>query len=285
MLSSTIFAAPLVLETDFGVSDGAVSAMKGVAYQVDPQTHISDLTHYIEPHNTWEASYRLYQTAKYWPKGTVFVIVVDPGVGTERKSIVAKSKTGQYFVTPDNGTLTLVEENIGIDEVRLIDEKVNRLPGSERSHTFHGRDVYAYTGARLASGKISFEEVGPKYEAPLVKHDIAKAHQEGHALIGSIPVLDIRFGNVWTNIPVQLMDKNSFKLNKKYRVTIFHKKKKVYDKEIPYLKSFGKVANGEELLYLNSLENLSIAVNQGNFAKRHHISVGPEWQVKIETKS
>lgn len=285
LFSGVVYAAPLVLETDFGVQDGAVSAMRGVAYQVDPEIHVSDLTHYIEPHNTWQASYRLYQTAKYWPKGTVFVIVVDPGVGTARKSVVAKSKTGQFFVTPDNGTLTLVEKYLGIDEVRLIDENVNRLPGSERSHTFHGRDVYAYTGARLASGKISFEDLGPIYKEPLVKHEVEVAKLNGGSLVGTIPALDVRFGNVWTNIPAKLMDTQNMELNKTYRVKIFHKKRKVYDKEIPYLKSFGKVEKGQELIYLNSLENLSIAVNQGNFAKRYQISVGPDWRVKIQLKS
>ncbi|MFP3520520.1 SAM-dependent chlorinase/fluorinase, partial [Pseudomonas sp. SIMBA_077] len=80
------------------------------------------------------------------------------GVGTDRKSVVLKTKNGQYFVSPDNGTLTLVAESLGIESVRQIDEKTNRLKGSEKSYTFHGRDVYAYTGARLASGAISFEQ-------------------------------------------------------------------------------------------------------------------------------
>ena len=98
----------LVLQTDFGLKDGAVSAMKGVSFAVDSNIKLFDLTHEIPAYDIWEAAYRLHQTAPYWPQGTVFVSVVDPGVGTERKSIVAKSKNGQYFVTPDNGTLTLI---------------------------------------------------------------------------------------------------------------------------------------------------------------------------------
>src|SRR6195952_1612920 len=134
----------VVFQSDFGLKDGAVSAMKGVATGVSTDLKLFDLTHEIPAYNIWEASYRLYQTVTYWPAGTVFVSVVDPGVGTSRKSVVLKTNTGQYIVTPDNGTLTLVSESLGIAEIRQIDENVNRRHGSEKSYTFHGRDVYAY---------------------------------------------------------------------------------------------------------------------------------------------
>ncbi|EQD96651.1 acetolactate synthase, partial [Helicobacter pylori PZ5004] len=140
-LSSVHADNALILQTDFSLKDGAVSAMKGVAFSVDSNLKIFDLTHEIPPYNIWEGAYRLYQTASYWPKGSVFVSVVDPGVGTNRKSVVLKTKNDQYFVSPDNGTLTLVAQTLGIDSVREIDEKANRLKGSEKSYTFHGRDV------------------------------------------------------------------------------------------------------------------------------------------------
>lgn len=140
----------LVFQSDFGLEEPAVASMKGVAYGVSPELKMFDITHEIPVFNIWEAAYRLNQTAKYWPAGTVFVSVVDPGVGTDRQSVVLKTKSGHFFVSPDNGSLTLVAETLGIAAVRKIDEAVNRLEGSERSHTFHGRDVYAYTGARLA---------------------------------------------------------------------------------------------------------------------------------------
>ena len=152
----------LVFQTDFGLADGAVSAMYGVAHKVDSELKIFNLTHDIPQYNIWEASYRLIQTIMYWAEGTVFVSVVDPGVGTDRKSVVVKTATGQYIVTPDNGTLTHVKRMCGIVEAREIDENINRLPNSGASYTFHGRDVYAYTGARLAAGIIDFEGVGPK---------------------------------------------------------------------------------------------------------------------------
>src|SRR3954471_20925881 len=150
----------LVFQSDFGLKDGAVSAMKGVAMGVSMDLKLFDLTHEIPPYNIWEAAYRLQQTAKYWPAGTVFVSVVDPGVGSQRKSVVLKTKSGHFFVSPDNGTLTLIAQSLGIDSIREIDESKNRLKNSNESYTFHGRDVYAYTGARLAAGVISFEEVG-----------------------------------------------------------------------------------------------------------------------------
>lgn len=150
----------LILQSDFGIEDGAVSAMKGVARMVSDNIFISDLTHDIPPYDIWVASYRLYQTVKYWPKGTVFVSVVDPGVGSDRRSIACLTKTGHYIITPDNGSLTHILHYEGIESVIAIDEVKSRLPHSEESHTFHGRDIYAYNGARLAAGQIEFEDLG-----------------------------------------------------------------------------------------------------------------------------
>jgi S-adenosylmethionine hydrolase len=195
----------LVFQSDFGLKDGAVSAMKGVASGVSKEIRIYDVTHEIPAYNIWEASYRLVQTAPYWPAGTVFVSVVDPGVGTERKSVVLLTETGHYFVTPDNGTLTLVAEQMGIKEVREIDEVTNRRKNSEESYTFHGRDVYAFTGARLASRAISFAEVGPKLPAEVVEIPYQKARLENGQVLGGIPILDIQYGNVWTNIDRKLL--------------------------------------------------------------------------------
>ena len=162
------FMKPLVFQSDFGTVDGAVSAMYGVAYGVDPGLVISNLTHEITPYDIWEASYRLIQTVSYWPQGTVFVSVVDPGVGSTRRSIAVETNGGHYIITPDNGTLTHVKRMCGIRAARIIDESVNRLQGSGESYTFHGRDIYAFTGARLAAGVITFEQVGPAVEVDSV---------------------------------------------------------------------------------------------------------------------
>ena len=190
----------LIFQTDFGLEEPAVASMKGVAFSVSPELNMFDITHEIPKFNIWEAAYRLDQAASYWPKGTVFVNVVDPGVGTNRKSVVLKTRSGHFFVSPDNGSLTLVAESLGIGEVREINEKVNRLEGSQRSHTFHGRDVYAYTGARLASGIITYEQVGALLEPSVMKLNYTKPQLKNERITGNVPILDAHYGNVWTNI-------------------------------------------------------------------------------------
>lgn len=276
----------LVIQTDFGLLDGAVSEMQGVAFGVDHNIKLFNLTHEIPAYNTWEASYRLFQTAPYWPKGTVFVSVVDPGVGTDRKSVVLKTKTGQYFVTPDNGTLTLVAESLGIAEVRQIDENVNRLSGSKKSYTFHGRDVYSYTGARLASGKITFEQVGPKLPNKVVMIPYQKATYSRGVLKGNIPVLDPQYGNIWTNISDELLQKAKIKIGDTTCVTINEKTDKgtktVFNGKIPYKNTFGDVKEGQPLLYLNSLLNVSFALNMDNFSAKYNVKSGADWSVNIK---
>jgi hypothetical protein len=274
--------AALVFQTDFGLKDGAVACMKGVAFGVNINLKMFDVTHEIPAYNIWEAAYQLKQTAPYWPSGTVFVSVVDPGVGTERKSIVAKSKTGHYFVTPDNGTLTFVAEDMGIAEVRQIDENVNRLAGSEKSYTFHGRDVYAYTGARLASGAITFEQVGPRLEPKVVVIPYEKPRFENGVVWGNIPILDVQYGNIWTNIDEQTFNKLGVEYGAMLSVQIKNEGRVIYSGKMPCVRTFGDVPVGRPLLYINSLLNVSFAINQGSFAKAHKVGSGPNWQVKIE---
>ncbi|RPE13493.1 hypothetical protein EGT74_08245 [Chitinophaga lutea] len=274
----------LVLQTDFGLKDGAVSAMKGVAFGVSPELKIFDLTHEIPAYNIWEAAYRLQQTAAYWPAGTVFVSVVDPGVGSARKSVVAQTKTGHFFVTPDNGTLTLIAENMGISAVREIDEQRNRLPGSSRSYTFHGRDVYAYTGARLAAGVMPFDSVGPLLPAEVLRIPYQQATAANGVIKGNIPILDVQYGNVWTNIDENTLKALRLGYGDRLRVRILHNNKPVYSGEMPYVTTFAGVKEGQPLAYQNSLMNLSFALNMDNFAARHKIASGPEWTVEISKR-
>ena len=273
---------PLVFQTDFGLVDGAVSAMYGVAYTVNPMLKIHDLTHDITPYNIWEASYRLIQTINYWPEGTVFVSVVDPGVGSDRKSIVAKTKSGRYIVTPDNGTLTHVIRLEGIEAVRQIDENVNRLPRSGESYTFHGRDVYAYTGARLAADVIDFEGVGPELPVDaLMELPIVEPVLDGNAVCGTIDVLDVRFGSLWTNIPRSLFMETGVKYGDRVSITIENDTRCVYRNIIQYAKSFADVYVGEALAYVNSLDCMAIAINQGSFARAYNIGTGNSWRIRI----
>lgn len=276
--------AAIVIQTDFGVKDGAVAAMKGVAYEVDSRLPLFDLTHEIPAYSIWEAAYRLNQVVPYWPEKTVFVSVVDPGVGTSRRSVVVKTKRGQYLVTPDNGTLTLVAESAGIEAIREIDEKINRRAGSENSYTFHGRDVYMFTAARLASGKISFEEVGPLSDKPLVTIPYQQAVLEDSIIKGNIPVLDIQYGNVWTNIPDTLIKKAKIKTGDTLDVRVSFGDSLIFFQPVPFVNSFGDVQEGNSLSYINSLMNFSLAINMGSFADTYRIKNGPEWNIQIKVR-
>ncbi len=271
----------VVFQSDFGLKDGAVSAMKGVAMTVSPDLKLFDLTHEIPAYNIWEAAYRLEQTVPYWPAGTVFVSVVDPGVGTTRKSVVLKTNSGQFIVTPDNGTLTLIAQSLGIAAIREIDETKNRRKGSEKSYTFHGRDVYAYTAARLAAGVISFEETGPVLPNEVVTIPFQKAELAGKKIKGTIAILDVQYGNIWTNISADLFRQLDPKIGDRFKVSIYHNKMKKYEGEMPYAETFGSVAKNKPLLYLNSLLQVSFALNQGNFSAAHHIYSGNDWTVVI----
>jgi len=271
----------VVFQSDFGLKDGAVSAMKGVAMGVSPDLKLFDLTHEIPPYNIWEAAYRLEQTVPYWPAGTVFVSVVDPGVGTTRKSVVLKTKTGQFIVTPDNGTLTLIASSQGIAEIRQIDEVLNRRKNSQESYTFHGRDVYAYTAARLAAGVITFEQVGMKLPDEIVKIAYQQARKDGNMLKGTIAILDVQYGNIWTNIGGDLFRQLGMKYGDTLHLDIYHNQEKVYSGVMPYCQTFGAVAKGKPLTYLNSLLQLSFALNQGDFAKTYSVASGSEWRVEV----
>lgn len=272
----------LVLQSDFGLCDGAVSAMYGVALSVHPHLNIFNLTHEIPQYNIWEGSYRLYQTITYWPEETVFVSVVDPGVGTGRLSVVAKTVDNQYIITPDNGTLTHILQNIGIKEVREIDENINRLPNSGESYTFHGRDIYAYTGARLAADVIRFEEVGPKLKVEDIVELINPAPVVGDGFVsGNIDILDVRFGNLWTNISRTQFVESDVKHGDLLEVSIENNNREVYKNKMTFGRSFADSRLGEPLIYVNSVDKLGIAVNQGSFAKAYHIGTGTNWKVTI----
>ncbi|MGN1016341.1 MAG: S-adenosyl-l-methionine hydroxide adenosyltransferase family protein [Faecousia sp.] len=273
---------PLVFQSDFGTVDGAVSAMYGVAYGVDPGLVISNLTHEITPYDIWEASYRLIQTVSYWPQGTVFVSVVDPGVGSTRRSIAVETSGGHYIITPDNGTLTHVKRMCGIRSARIIDESVNRLQGSGESYTFHGRDIYAFTGARLAAGVITFEQVGPAVEADsVIELPVVDAKFEGDSVSGTIDVLDVRFGSLWTNIPRELFAKLGVPHGGRLEISIENETRMLYKNILTYAKSFADVCVGEPLVYVNSLDCMAVAINQGSFARAYNIGTGNKWKIHI----
>ena len=274
----------LVFQSDFGLLEGTVSQMYGISAKVDPTLKMYDITHNITQFNIWEASYSLYQTCHAWPENTVFVSVVDPGVGSNRRSVVAKTKAGHYIVTPDNGTLTRINKHVGIVELREIDESVNRIKGSEKTHVFHGRDVYAYTGARLASGVIDYEGVGPKLDVSSINsYVLHNPRIIGSEVIGGLDICDFHFGMLWSNIPIEYFEELEVKFNDLVDVVIYHKRKQVYKKRVIYAKAFSSVSEGEDLLYNNEIGNLAIGTNIENFAKKYNLSAGIDWTISLIT--
>ena len=273
----------LVLQSDFGLVDGAVSAMIGVALDESPTLKIHHLTNDITPYNIFEGSYRLFQTVNYWPAGTTFVSVVDPGVGSKRKSVVAKTKKGQYIVTPDNGTLSFIKKHVGIEAIREISEVENRRKDTEHSYTFHGRDVYAYTGAKLASGHISFEEVGPELKVEdIVEIQVVETTLADTYVSGAIDILDVRFGSLWTSITREEFCTLKPEFGDRFEVTIYNNDMLVYQNQVTYGKSFADVRIGQPILYINSLYRVGLAINQGSFAKAYNVGVGAQWHIEIK---
>lgn len=273
----------LVLQSDFGLVDGAVSAMIGVALQESRDLVVHHLTHDITPYNIFEGSYRLFQTVEYWPEGTTFVSVVDPGVGSKRKSVVALTEQNHYIVTPDNGTLSFIKKYVGIKAVREISEVANRRANTEHSYTFHGRDVYAYTGAKLASGHISFEEVGPELSVDKIVEIPTLPTEVGSDYVkGAIDILDVRFGSLWTSITREEFYTLQPQFEDRFEVTIYNNDMLVYQNQVTYGKSFADVRIGQPLIYINSLYRVGVAINQGSFAKAYNVGVGQNWHIEIK---
>lgn len=272
----------LVFQTDFTYKEGAVSSMYGVVKCVDRELEIMDGTHELPQYDTWSASYRLYQSLQFWPEGTIYVSVVDPGVGTARRACVAKTVDGYYVVTPDNGSLTHVKRLIGIEAVREIDESVNRLrgKGTEGVAIFHGRDLFGYTAARLASGIIDFEGVGPEYPVEeIIEHEMLEPVAEPGRVQGIFEINDPNFGNLWTNIPLKQFQEAGFAYREDVHVTVTCEGKPVFDQKVLFHKSFGYADKGDPMIYNNEMMKVAMAVSQGSFCEKYGLNYGPEWVV------
>lgn len=270
----------LVFQTDFTYKEGAVSSMYGVVKSVDRELEIFDGTHEIPQYDTWSASYRLNQSLIFWPKGTIYVSVVDPGVGTARRACVAKTRSGHYIVTPDNGSLTHIKKYVGIEAVREIDESVNRLKSTRGTAVFHGRDLFGYTAARLASGIIDFAGVGPEYPVEeIVEHEILTPVIGDHKIQGIFEINDPNFGNLWTNIDLSQFEDAGFHYGDMVNVEIQHAGKTVFHDKVLFEKSFGYAKKGEPMIYNNELMRVSMAVSQGSFCEKYNLSYGADWTV------
>ena len=263
----------VVLQTDFGSGGGG--SMTGVIKSIDPEVSVYDFEHFVEPFNVVAASASLTRVTGVWPSGTIFVSVVDPGVGTARRSCVAKLDNGSFVVTPDNGTLTMLVEHI--TDVRAIDESVNRLPGSENCHIFNGRDVYAYTAGRLAAGVISYEEVGPAYPTEEIVVEqlttVETVVRPGYAHAGFYDI-EPSFGCLRVNIfHRDFREIGGFAYGEKLHLIISDGKKNIFDDTAYYDKTFGLVPVGVPFIcgdsQLGDEQKLRFSLNEDNFLEKY----------------
>lgn len=277
----------IVMQTDF-TKDISVCTMQGVCMMVDPELRVFDSTHDIRNFDTYQASASLSFVVDFWPAGTVFVSVVDPGVGTERRACVARLKNGSFVVTPDNGSLTHLKKFFGIEQVRVIDETRNRLQKTKKCHIFHGRDLFAYCAARLASGVITYEEVGECYPVEeIVEHEIIPWEVKGSRITGMIDAIDYHFGLICSNIPADVFEENNIGFGEMLRVTIRDRRQEspVFEGQAPYVPSFGSVQVGQPLLMTSETLEIQIATNCVNMAEKYDIHEGPDWTIEIEREA
>ena len=275
----------LVFQTDFTYKEGAVAAMYGVVKSVDSDIEIISATHEIPRYDTYSASYRLYQYIDFWPKGTIFVSVVDPGVGTSRRACVALTRNGYYIVTPDNGTLSHVAKYFGIAQIRQIDETINRLHREDNGQVaiFHGRDLFGYCAARLAAGIITYEQVGPQYDPEtIIRHEIKEPVISADRIEGVFEIKDPNFGNLWTNIPLKDFLDFGFRSGELIDVEVYHNEDKVFADRIPYYDSFGKAKEGSVMIYNNELNKMALAEVTGNLCRDYKLDFGPQYRVILK---
>lgn len=255
----------IVFMTDFGVVDDSVALCRGVMYSIMPDVRIVDLTHQVTPFSILDGARFLYGATPYFPAGTVFVVVIDPTVGSSRKAIVAHSKRGQYFVLPDNGLLTLVEQRDGIDAVRVISNP-DWMIGGKMSSTFHGRDIFSPVGAHVARGD-DWTTVGPEMPLQdLVRLKLKAPTLDEHGLSASVIAIDGPFGNLITNVDAEDFMKLGYEHGQEVPITLAGREYK-----IPFEKTFSDVPLHEPLLYVDSRGHIALALNQKSFAGTYDI--------------
>jgi S-adenosylmethionine hydrolase len=217
----------------------------------------------VTPFQIEEASRFLYGVTPYYPPGTVFLVVVDPGVGTSRKAVIVKSKKGQFFVVPDNGLVSAVIERDGLEGAREITNQ-HWMIQAAISSTFHGRDIFSPAAAHLAEG-WDYTIAGP--EVPQLVELTAKTAQvDAKGITGEIIGLDDPYGSLITDVAKEDLESLGYSLDDK--VTVQINKKPV---TLPYVKTFMNVPVGASLLYIDSRGRVAIAVNQGNYSKKFSI--------------
>lgn len=256
---------PVVLMTDFGLTDDAVGLLRGVVLALSPTSQVVDLTHAVPPFDVAAGARLLTDAPGVYPPGTVFVVVVDPGVGTARRAIAARLPDGTLLVGPDNGVLSLAIARHGPAEVRAVENA--GLLRADVSATFHGRDVFAPVGGHLAAG-APFEEVGPPVD-DWVKLALPRATRDGRAVSGQVTALDEPFGNVWTNMDASQLEALGLRPGDRVAVQVG-----AASLTVTFAETFGDVPVGQPLLYVNSRGQAALALNMGDFARAHAVAPG-----------
>jgi S-adenosylmethionine hydrolase len=260
----------IVFMTDFGAVDDSVAICRGVMYSIMPDVRIVDLTHQVTPFSILDGARFLFGATPYYPPGTVFVVVIDPTVGSTRRAIVAKSRRGQYFVLPDNGLLTLVEQRDGIEGVHEITNP-DWMIGTKLSSTFHGRDIFSPVGAHVARGE-DWTKVGPEMPvASLVRLELKAAHLDHRGVTAEVIATDGPFGNLVTNLDGEDFLKLGYQRGQEVPVKIGGKDK-VKEMKIKFVRTFSDVPLKQPLLYIDSRGHLALAVNQGSFSAAYGVT-------------
>jgi S-adenosylmethionine hydrolase len=263
-----MLAPRITLLTDFGTRDGYVAAMKGVIASHAPEAVVVDAGHGIPPQNIFAASWALCQYAWYYPEGTLHVVVVDPGVGTERKALLIEAD-GRYFVGPDNGVLSMAVDRATTRRLGVIRDDVHL--SDSVSCTFHGRDIFAYAAALLASGNGSFEELSSPMDS-IVTLPFPPVEQTSISIRGSVIHIDT-FGNLITNIrdvDVQGLSSSPRTLD----LSGGH--------SIPrWVRAYAEVGEGDLAALINSYGHVEIACNGASAAHFTRATLGSWVQVSV----
>ena len=250
----------IVFMTDFGTVDDSVPICKGVMYSILPEVRIVDLTHQVTPFSILDGARYLFGATPYYPAGTVFTVVIDPGVGSTRKAVILESKRGQYFVLPDNGLITLVADRDGLAAAREITNPAWMI-GKALSSTFHGRDIFSPAGAHLARGD-DWTQAGPALDLKsLVRLDLQAPRTDAQGLHGDVIATDGPFGNLVTNVDAEEFLKLGYQRGQTVPMTIG-----VKTIDLPFVKTFSDVPLKSPLIYIDSRGRFGLAVNQGSFA-------------------
>lgn len=256
--------------TDFDVKDDSVGICKAVMDGVAPGVRVIDITHQSEPYNIAMGARFLAGSAPYFPKDTVFVVVISTGVGSTRKAIIAKSRIGQLFVLPDNGLLTLVQDRDGIVEAHEITNPAWMI-GSGISSTFHGRDIFSPAAAHAARGD-DWTQAGPALDVTrLVRLDLRNAIVDENGLHGEVIGTDGPFGNLVLNVPAEIFAQLGYKIGDQVPITLDGK-----HFEFPFVKTFSDVPVGKELFYIDSRGRLSLGIDQRNFSETYKVGEGAQ---------